>query len=131
MIKLILWFQLNMIFLEVLFDKNNQYFIKFDLNEKNLVLPYDDLITIWNLRNLRKFYYKGLFGEIPNKSLEYSTKLLEEMISSSINNFKKSGNLKGILKVNNTVAPEQLREKLKEFVDNNLQNKYRDFAYCR
>lgn len=109
-------------FLEILFDKNNQYFIKFYLNNINLVLPYDDLI------HLRKFYNKGLFGEIPNKSLEYSTKLLEEMINSSINNLKQSGNLKGILKVNNIVAPEQLQEKLKEFVDNNLQNKYRGFA---
>ncbi len=109
-------------FLEILFDKNNQYFIKFYLNNTNLVLPYDDLI------HLRKFYNKGLFGEIPNKSLEYSTKLLEEMINSSINNLKQSGNLKGILKVNNIVAPEQLQEKLKEFVDNNLQNKYRGFA---
>ncbi len=87
-------------FLEILFDKNNQYFIKFYLNNTNLVLPYDDLI------HLRKFYNKGLFGEIPNKSLEYSTKLLEEMINSSINNLKQSGNLKGILKVNNIVAPE-------------------------
>lgn len=109
-------------FLEILFDKNNQYFIKFYLNNTNLILPYDDLI------HLRKFYNKGLFGEIPNKSLEYSTKLLEEMINSSINNLKQSGNLKGILKVNNIVAPEQLQEKLKEFVDNNLQNKYRGFA---
>ncbi len=109
-------------FLEILFDKNNQYFIKFYLNNTNLVLPYDDLI------HLRKFYNKGLFGEIPNKSLEYSTKLLEEMINSSINNLKQSGNLKGILKVNNIVAPEQLQEKLKEFVDNNLQNKYHGFA---
>lgn len=109
-------------FLEILFDKNNQYFINFYLNNTNLVLPYDDLI------HLRKFYNKGLFGEIPNKSLEYSTKLLEEMINSSINNLKQSGNLKGILKVNNIVAPEQLQEKLKEFVDNNLQNKYRGFA---
>lgn len=109
-------------FLEISFDKNNQYFIKFYLNNTNLVLPYDDLI------HLRKFYNKGLFGEIPNKSLEYSTKLLEEMINSSINNLKQSGNLKGILKVNNIVAPEQLQEKLKEFVDNNLQNKYRGFA---
>lgn len=109
-------------FLEILFDKNNQYFIKFYLNNTNLILPYDNLI------HLRKFYNKGLFGEIPNKSLEYSTKLLEEMINSSINNLKQSGNLKGILKVNNIVAPEQLQEKLKEFVDNNLQNKYRGFA---
>ncbi len=50
------------------------------------------------------------------------------MINSSINNLKQSGILKGILKVNNIVAPEQLQEKLKEFVDNNLQNKYRGFA---
>ena len=105
-------------FLEVLFDKNNQYFIKFYLNDKNLVLPYDDLI------HLRKFYNKGLFGELPN----CSTKLLEEVINSSINNLKQSGNLKGILKVSNIVAPLQLQEKLKEFVDNNLQNKYRGFA---
>ena len=84
----------------------------FGTGERETV-PYDDLIHI-----RRHFNRDDIFGDPDNKVLTEDLTLLGSVHTAIINVVKNFGKLRGIIKFNQTLRPDDMKSKFQTFADN-------------
>lgn len=113
------FYPINATSYEVLEDENKNYYLRFNYDNKLIVVEFDKLIT------LRRFYNTSdVYGD-SNETLKNSLETQATTVQGIKNAIKLSNSIKGLLKIGNlTLNPEDLKHYRDQFVENyiNLEN---------
>lgn len=109
---------------EVIYDKDGNMFIRFTyLNGKTNTFPYSDLI---HLR--RDFYDKDVFGTGQMEALSSIMECIGTLDTGIVNAIKNSNVIRWLLKLNSATRPEDVKQNVKDFVDNYLSTESETFG---
>lgn len=108
-------FPIRALHVDFMSDPRGDLYCKFLFsNGKHIILPYTDVI---HLR--RNFNDNDLLGD-PNTALIPALELAHTQNEGYINGIKSSANIRGILKFNQIMAPEKLKEERERFIKDYL-----------
>ena len=109
---LALW-PLNFTDLTLYEDRENNFYAKFAFGSgESAVVPYEDLI------HLRRHYNRDyIWGDPDGRVMQGDVNLLQATKTAIINAVKNFGCLRGIIKWNGTIRPEDQKTMWKDFVD--------------
>lgn len=96
-----------------LLEYNNQIYLQFHfLNGKKLTLPYSEVI------HLRRFFYNHeVYGDTSMNALQKILDLIHTTDEGIINAIKSSAYMRGIIKFQSMLKPEDLRKSREKFVE--------------
>lgn len=101
-----------------LVEKRGQKFLKFNFLGAGLIaVPYDEIIHLRRHFNRNEFY-----GESSENPLKPTLSILETVKQGLVNAVKNSGKLRGVLKYNAKIRPEDMKKQTQAFVDTFLSS---------
>jgi HK97 family phage portal protein len=101
---------------EAIYDKSFELYLKFTmLNGKTLTVPYTEVI---HLRD--DFNNNDIFGDPPGEALTSLMSIVITIDQGIIKAIKNSNVIKWLLKFNNALKPEAIKQQTKEFVESFL-----------
>lgn len=101
-----------------LVEKRGEKFLKFNfLGAGIIAVPYSEIIHLRRHFNRSEFY-----GESSEKPLAPTLSIMETVKQGLVNAVKNSGKLRGILKYNAKIRPEDMKKQTQAFVDSFLSS---------
>ncbi|MBF4500228.1 phage portal protein [Savagea sp. SN6] len=97
-------------------SKSGNFFITFKMSQKEITVPYADVIHLKQEHNAKEY-----FGQSPAHSIQNILKSISASDESVEHAIKNSTKLRWLMKFNNVIRPEDMRQQIEQFRQDYLQ----------